>query len=234
MPGVEVLYRLQAVDLQLEEIARNLQDVETRLGDDAALQTARERVEVAERDLHQTGTEMREREWEVSRLDEKLTEANSSLFGGKVRNPKELTNLQKEVDSLRQQKRKHEDAELELMSRLEAQQAELTEARARLGEVETTFSQEHQELLARKAELENALATQQATRESLARSADPAHLPVYDRLRRQRAGRAVARVEQNLCGGCRVFLAVNLVQRARTNPALTFCGSCGRILYVGR
>lgn len=234
MQRIEVLYRLQTLDLQLEETKRGLREIEAQLGENAALTAARDAVGEAERLIGNSEAEMREREWEVTRLDQKIKEFNDRLFSGKVTNPKELASIQKEVEHLGRLKAQQEDQELDLMARLEEQRAELARLKQRYSELEAAVAEERKDLLASKSRLEEDLARQLEERERLVRAANPADIPVYDRLRSQRAGRAVARVDRSLCEGCRVFLPTHLVQKARTSPAPVFCSSCGRILYAGR
>jgi predicted nucleic acid-binding Zn-ribbon protein len=194
---------------------------------------ARAAVDDAERAIRATETHMREREWEAARFDEKLKDLNARLYSGKTRPAKELATMQKEAEYLLQGKRKEEDAVLEDMARLEEQQTELAGLKQRLAAEEAAWREEQTRLGEQRQAIQADLARLAEAREELVRAAVPADLPVYESLRRQRAGRAVARVEKSLCGGCRVFMALQQVQRARNNPGLTFCSSCGRIVYVG-
>jgi hypothetical protein len=57
-------------------------------------------------------------------------------------------------------------------------------------------------------------------------------LPMYESLRKTKGGRAVARVERNLCAGCRLSLPTGDVQKARASLGTVLCSSCGRILYA--
>jgi uncharacterized protein len=59
-----------------------------------------------------------------------------------------------------------------------------------------------------------------------------ADLVLYNRLRRARAGRAVAKVERGTCQGCRITLPTTVFQRARSGLKIVQCTSCERILYV--
>ncbi len=234
MQKVAILYRLQLLDLEVEEKTQRLRDVEGRLGETQELLAAREAAAKAQAEEHAAAVQLREQEFQVSHVEGKLKEANAALYSGKARPARELSNLQKEAELLAQQKSRAEDAVLEAMDRLEGLQAAAARARESLAAVEAAWRQEQADLTEQKALLEAQLAKLAAEREGVAREAEPAHLPVYENLRRQRGGRAVARVEQSVCGGCRVMIPIQQVQRARSNPGLSFCGTCGRILYVPR
>lgn len=233
MQKVEILYRLQMVDLDLEDKARRLQEIEGRLGESPELLAAREASLQGEKALYKAEAELREREFQVSRVESKLKEVNAVLYKPNPKqSAKELANLQKEADLLQQQKSKAEDLALASMDQVEVLQAELKRLREALAEAEKVWRQEQEDLQAQRESLLSEQSRLNATRAELAKSADPAHLHVYEALRRQKGGRAVARVEQSLCTGCRIAMAMQAVQRARTNPGLSFCSTCGRILYV--
>lgn len=234
MQKIEVLYRLQTLDLELEEKAKRLVDVEAHLGESPELLAARGAFESAAKAAHEGETTLREREFELGRIEEKLKEVTTTLYSGKPRPAKELAGFQKEAELLAEHKSKAEDAELYAMDRLEVLQAELAQAKAAYAAAEETWRGEQAQLARQKTDLEGDIARLKASREATLAGADPAHLPIYEALRRQKAGRAVAKVEQSVCLGCRVAMAASQVQKARTNPGLTFCSSCGRILYVAR
>ncbi|MHB1130796.1 MAG: zinc ribbon domain-containing protein [Chloroflexota bacterium] len=232
MQKVEVLFRLQQVDLVLDDIAHQLQEVEAQLGESPELLAAREAQEGGAAARLSAEAELREREFQVARTEAKLKEVNASLYSGKTRPTKELSGLQKEAEVLAQQKSRAEDLVLALFDEVERLQAEahrLDEAREA---AETLWREQQQTLRGRRDALLAEQAQRQAAREALAKIADPAQLPIYQALRKQKGGRAVVKVEQSLCGGCRIGMAMQQIQRARTNPALTFCASCGRIVYI--
>ena len=69
-------------------------------------------------------------------------------------------------------------------------------------------------------------------RETLASGVDPATLQRYETLRKSKGGRAVAKVERDLCQGCRMSLPTQLRQRVKSGRQTVTCSSCGRMLFV--
>ena len=57
-------------------------------------------------------------------------------------------------------------------------------------------------------------------------------LAVYERLRDDRNGYAVAKVERGMCQGCRITLPSGELQRIRNSQDMVQCSSCQRILFV--
>ena len=70
------------------------------------------------------------------------------------------------------------------------------------------------------------------SRNEMAARVEPSTLKLYDNLRSRRQGKAVARVEQGMCQGCRIVLPMNKLQQIKTGYSLVQCGSCDRILYL--
>ena len=57
-------------------------------------------------------------------------------------------------------------------------------------------------------------------------------LAIYVRLRKNKTGVAVAKVEERACIACGSTLTAALHQAARSPSQVVFCESCGRILYA--
>jgi predicted nucleic acid-binding Zn-ribbon protein len=58
-------------------------------------------------------------------------------------------------------------------------------------------------------------------------------LEMYENLRQQKRGVAIAEISDNACAACGTTLTAALQQSARSATTLTHCPSCGRILYAG-
>lgn len=227
------LYQLQETDLETEEKQQRLREIEEQMAENAALTAAREKLAQEKELLAQRQKELRFAEWELDDLQTKMAQAEKRLYGGSVRNPRELTKLEEEVEHFKARKRAREDIVIELMEDVEG----LHKAVEGLsGEVEA-MSQEWQAVLERLGseakELREALARLAAKRAEVAKSIPPAVLQLYDLLRESKQGRAVARVERGMCQGCRITLPTMELQRARSGQGLVQCSSCERILYVG-
>ena len=229
-----LLYKLQTTDLDIEETTQALQNVESQLGESEELVAARTRVNDLKDRLHRLEASLKEAEWDIDKVQTKMKPLEEKLYGGTVKNPKELSSLEKEVGFLRESKRKAEDRALEIMTDLEDLQGEIAEASAAFAAVETAWKARQEELQGERKRLSDHLGLAERTRQSLVGQISQESLQTYEGLRRMRKGRAVAPVEQNTCQGCWVTLPMQEVTRARTSPSLSFCSSCGRILLVSR
>jgi predicted nucleic acid-binding Zn-ribbon protein len=216
------LYRLQQTDTQTDRLQARLKIIQQTLEDDGELRQAKERAEKAEagfgsaqRTLHQAENAVRDQ-----RIKTEQTE--SSLYSGTVRNPKELQDLQNDVAALKRHLATLEDHQLEAMIAFDdagnahkAAQADLQTASARSMQKNQSLVKERDSLL---KEVDNLGAERQAITGAI-----PADvLALYESLRKQRRGIA-----------CGTTLTPMQAQSVFTAAELTYCPTCGRILYGG-
>ena len=226
------LYDLQMLDLEIAARREALQDIEGRLGESEALLTARAALADAQGALKERELGRRDLETGVEDLGARLAPLDKKLYGGSVRSPKELQDLQTEVTHLRSLVSQKEDALLEAMEAAEEAQRQARAAQATLAEVDTAWRREHAELLDQQRSLRDELAAIEAQRAELAAALDAPSLSLYEVLRAAKQGRAVAVVARGTCQACRVGLPLVEVQRVRSGLELVTCSSCGRILHV--
>jgi len=232
MHRTERLYRLQCTDSEFDRLTHRLQEVEASLGETEELRQARLDLQAAEQALRQRQTRLRDLELENASLADKLEANEQRLYGGTVRNPKELTSLQEENEYLRRRKGQLEDVILEVMIEVEESQEQAYSARAHLAQVEERWRAEQERLIAERAELQASLVALSEKRQALRAAIPPDDLEIYDDLRRRTGGQAVVLLRGDTCQGCRVSLPSSKAQQVRQGTVLVFCGSCGRILYT--
>jgi hypothetical protein len=226
------LYALQEIDSAVEATKASLTAVEEQLGESEELIAGRQAVEEGRHALEDVSKQQRELEWQVDDLRSRLSDVEGKLYGGSVRNPKELASMQDEADILRGQMRRREDGLLDLMVRVEERQAALQEAEESLTEVEGRWRQDQKELASEKEKLEGELARLKERRGQQSGLIEARVLALYDNLWERRQGRAVVKVERGMCGGCRISLPMTVLQKARSGMDVVQCVSCERILYV--
>ena len=232
MTSIAELYALQETDLALEAARTALADVESRFGESEELIAARANVAERQDEVRAAEKCFKDAEYEADEMAHKIEPIEKKLYAGSVQNPKELEDLQHEIDSLKRRRSQLDDEALAAMEALEEAQQALRGAQLELEELERSLGAEQVELHDRKQELDRELAELEALRVEQAPEVDQALMPLYERLVASRQGRAVAKVVGGACQGCRISLPTNLVQRARTGNDVVQCSSCERILYV--
>ena len=234
MSKPETLYRLQTIDLEIDERNRRLKEVKAVLEGNEELQQVRQALQNGEKKLSQQRAKLRDQELEMRSLANKIASVEDRLYGGHIKNPKELASRQEEVQYLKRRKGGLEDQVLESMIEVEDSEASVTEQRERLARLEEGWRETEARLSAEQDELINRLSQLKATRAKLQKTIEAGDLALYEDLRRRRYGQAVALLEGELCQACRVTLPSSKAQQARQGEVLTLCGTCERILYVER
>ncbi len=203
------------------------------LGESADLIRARDSVAEAEDSLAHQRKRLRALELDVAALNDKLKANQERLYGGKVRNPKELSSLQEEASALRRRRSELEDSQLELMIAIEEQEAELAERQARLRQIEATWRQEQTELLAEKEQLQQRLGELEQERAQMQARLGAADLAEYNELRQRCGGVAVALLKKGICQACGVDVPVSVARAVERGEGMHSCPVCDRLLYGG-
>jgi len=224
------LYQLQELDMALEAKERTLKQIVGQLGENQAVVRVRHKLEATCQHLEELKRQQRFLEGEVDDIVIKLKAAEDQLYGGRIGNPKELTNLQHEVDALKDKRNQLEDKLLEVMEQVEQVTTSVTTVSDELKTVETDWQNQQLRLSAEMEQLKTVLADLEHKRQLQSAEIDPKAVGLYHELRKQK-GEAVARVEQGVCQGCRISLTTTELQRVRGGNLIK-CNSCGRILFL--
>lgn len=230
MSVVKQLHQLQEVDLELESDAQALNQITSQLGESEAVAETQNKLASERQRLEELTKQQHAVEWEIDDITSKITGVEEQLYSGRIRNPKELTDLQHETDSLKAKRNKLEDQALEIMEQVELATKSVATLNSELKTLESEWRSQQQKLTTEQEKLKAAMSNLEHKRELLATDIDPQIVETYRELRRQR-GTAVAKVEQGICRGCRISLPVSELQRARSG-SLVRCSSCGRILFL--
>jgi len=226
------LFRLQQVDRQIDRARSQLDTIQKTLENDVELKTALLHVESAQTDNHRANHEMKNAEAEVNVQKIKIEQAESSLYGGTVKNPKELQDLQKDIVSLKKHLATLEERQLETMLKAEAKEKELLNAKAELEKIESRLGSEHGKLIEEQAVHFKQLESLTEEREAAIAPIESSLLHVYENLRQQKRGVAVVEVIDNACTACGTTVNASFQQNARSQKQLVNCPSCGRIIFV--
>ena len=94
------LYRLQQIDTQLDHTGQQMAEIESLLADDSLVKEAESQRNSAQTELTKGRKLLQQAEYNVQEQKIKIQQTEAALYGGKVRNPKELQDLQHEAEAL--------------------------------------------------------------------------------------------------------------------------------------
>lgn len=232
MTTTKLLYDIQELDGESGGLAQRLSVIDNSLGNKTVINTMENSVDQKAGHIQKLDGTRRDSEMAVDSGRAKIAEVEGKLYGGSVKNPRELQDLDRELKGLKETLQSLEDNVLESLVILEqAQEEHITE----FGELEiakSAWTQEQEGLVQEKEGLLLKLSKLDTKRKKAAQQLDPKELQLYERLRVAKGGQAVALVERGLCRACSMALATHQLQRAQSGRESVLCGTCGRILYV--
>jgi len=176
--------------------------------------------------------EQKKADSDVEQVRQRKARNQQRIDSGQITSPKDLDNLQHEIGSLERRISALEDAELEVMEKLEAAEVVQKDLRARAeafagrqAELESSRDASLKELDEQRSGINEKRA------EVLAELPEPL-VTQYQRLREHNGGIGAAPLVGKRCMGCRMELApsdLNAI-KASAPDAVLRCEECGRIL----
>jgi uncharacterized protein len=232
---LEALLGVQDQDTKLDQIRHKLAHLPARAERDAAaeaLATLEEQIQARGEQRDALARDQKKLDDEVSLLEEKRKSFDAKLYSGSVTNPRELQDLQEEIEALGRRISVLEDRELEIMEQVEPLEEELSALATTAQQRRTVLDDAQARLEAAEAELTKAFDDEASRRDAAAEAVPADLLATYDRLRSGLGGIGVARLVGNQCGGCHLTLSAMEAARMRKLPAgeVAHCEECGRIL----
>ncbi|TDO44523.1 hypothetical protein EV643_11521 [Kribbella sp. VKM Ac-2527] len=226
---------LQDLDLQLDQVAHKRKS----LPEHQALAELAGEKSVVDRELVSADTEVSDLQREQKKADSDVEQVRQRkarnqqrLDSGQVTSPKDLENLQHEIGSLDRRIADLEDAELEVMEKLETAEATQAELRIRAD----AFAGRQTELESTRDAAVKELDEQRAAfgdqRAKVAAELPADLVTQYQKLRERNGGIGAAPLVGKRCMGCRMELSpsdLNRIKAAAPDSVLR-CEECGRIL----
>jgi predicted nucleic acid-binding Zn-ribbon protein len=235
-PDVQLrLLELQALDARLDQIEHRrrtlpqltvLADLDSRLG------ALRDRIVAGETEVDDLERAQTKADSDVEQVRARSRKDQELLDSGRLSSSKDLENLQHEIASLARRQADLEDAELEVMEKLEDARSALavltTERDSMLAQAGTLGAERD----AAWADLDRDKEWVSAERARLVHSISPDLLALYEKLRLDHNGVGAAALHQRRCQGCRMELTPTDIGRIRdaAPDEVLRCEECRRIL----
>jgi len=232
MNDMQSIFDLQMADLHISDIQSEIADITVKLSSDGDLLTINSRLEKINEALDIKESDKKSKERVISDLENKITELQGLLYDGVITNEKELQALEEQKVYATGELSSKEDDLLELMIEIEKLVDSRDKHRFAVDKLMEKKSSDLIHLSAKQKDLTATLDKKQSERESLVCNIPPDILALYEKLKKNKAGQAVSKLEGRLCGVCRVELPVKELQDAKAGVRLVQCNSCRRIIYV--
>ena len=206
------LLDLQALDTTLDQLAhkrRTLPEIAEMSRRDQLMAERRDDIALAESAVRDLQRDLDKAEADIEQVRQRKDRDEGRLTSGAITVPKQLEELQHEVATLTKRQSDLEDAELEVMERMEDAQKGLDALLAeRTAHIEARAAAE----VARDAgwlQIDGEIAAATGERVTVAAEIPADLLALYEKIRAAEGGIGVGAIERGRCGACRLDLMNN-------------------------
>ena len=229
-----LILELQLLDneiMQANTKLKSLPETEQLLHIEKRVTAANDELSVVKSESDQIALELRRGEVDVETVTDRIKKDEARLSSGNA-TPKELEQLQHEVESLKKRQEALEEIELEIMIRNDAVIARKNTLTTDLTSLQTIKDEISGRLQSATDEINKVIAEKNTARTLVANKIEKPLLDLYEKIRGNGGGVGAAALVGNKCNGCN--LAINAVEMERikslAKDELLRCEECRRIL----
>ncbi|HEX5017656.1 MAG TPA: C4-type zinc ribbon domain-containing protein, partial [Actinomycetes bacterium] len=170
-------------------------------------------------------------ESDIDQVRQRMNRDQQRLDAGSVSSAKELESLQHEIGSLAKRQRDLEDAELEVMQRLEDSESKAKQLAAEQERLKSSIEDAERRRVEALASIDRDVAFAQEQRRTVEPEISAELLALYEKLRAQLDGVAAVAIKQRRCDGCQLELTATDIGRVRAadEDEVIRCEECRRI-----
>ena len=227
------LFRLQQIDSELAKGRARLDEIQLALADNTREEISQGQLDIVKNEHALANKNLRIAEQNVQAQRLKIEQSEATLYSGKVVNPKELQDLQMEVESFKKFLLILEDRQLEAMLEFDEREEKLQQFSKEHNSLADNIADEKNQLSEEKKVLEDANRRHESERQAAISNIDKKDLSLYETLHKNKNGVAVASVIEKTCAACGSTLTAASFSAAHNPKVITHCHTCGRILYLG-
>ncbi|MBM3925014.1 MAG: hypothetical protein FJ320_03365 [SAR202 cluster bacterium] len=232
MTTTQLLHELQGLDTRISQATKRLAAIESALGNRNPLKSWESAASQAQAALKDLRTQHKDTDLAADSMRGKIQELEAKLYGGSVKSPRELQDMDNESKSLKAQLQTIEEKLLETIGSVEEAQKKVQETEGDLQRAESEWQGEQGRIGQERWERQGELTELKSKRQELTRQVGAKEMQLYQRLLISKSGQAVSEVERGMCRTCHVVQPTHVLQRARAGREPALCNNCGRILYA--
>ncbi len=214
--AAELTKEIAALPKHIAEIEKKLEGHQRRLEHDRAATVANQK-------------DRKRLEGEIQTADQKISKLKTQMMEAK--NNEQYRAFQHEIDFCQQEIRRHEDRILDLMGEFDPLEKAVKAAEASLATEKKQVEDEKSAARERTAADQKEIDLLTVERKKILSEMDPKIASEYERIRKGRAGVAIAEVLKGRCSKCNILLRPQFLQELKRGDSVMVCESCRRMLY---
>ncbi|MCP4744955.1 MAG: hypothetical protein GY874_02280 [Desulfobacteraceae bacterium] len=233
---VEQLYimaALQKTENAMSRIDADLSGVEAEINElgkkaDVFGETAGQK----KTELNGTKKLYRDSEAEVKEIDDRVIKNEGKLRS--VKTNKEYQSLLKEIDDLKAKRSQIEDGMLQALEIIETMEAEVASLSAGFAQIKSEIEEQQANIRKREQSQQQVFEQFKQERDSIWTKFDPKLQKLFEKVKRQGKGIAMAAISDGVCQVCRMNIPPQMVNDLLKMDSLRHCPYCQRIIYPGK
>lgn len=228
---LRALIELQEVDDKINERHAQIKVIDKRIQDeDKTLTNQRNLVAERKQESEKLLKDRRDAEVTVTQKTEESQKLGGQLFD--VKTNEAYSTLQKEIAQKKQDAGLLEERIIEMMVAEDEMKDKVKEAEAALKEGEEQVKVKQAEQRKEIDALEKEIASFKEQWDIAAGKVQAEYLDLYKKLRDNKEGSAMAKIENDICTGCRLSIRPQATIELKKYRSILYCNNCARILYV--
>ncbi len=232
MKSTLLLMQLQIIDNEINRLVDRNRIIDQEMNDKSIIVEFEEKISTYKEKIDNAQRSSDEIETRIKSMKNKVEQFTASLFGGKISNSKELSNLQYEINNINNLISNCEDEQMMAWEEIENNQKIVNEHQSQFNSLLQSQNKKIEilkcEFDSNQKSIENHQVENKVIREQISQEI----LEVYDRLFLLKKGIAISIIEDSCCNGCGTTLTPSECQQAKIHSSIIYCPNCGRILYA--
>jgi predicted nucleic acid-binding Zn-ribbon protein len=230
LPDISRAIRLQTLDDRAAELMKEIAALPKHIAEiEKKLEAHQRRLDQDRAALAANQKDRKRLEGEIQSNEQKISKLKTQMMDAKTND--QYRAFQHEIDFCQQEIRRHEDRILELMTESDPLEKAVKAAEAALSTEKKQVEEEKAKTRERTAADEKEIGGLLAERKTILAEMTPKIAAEYERIRKGRAGVAIAEVVQGRCSKCNMQLRPQFMQELKRQDAVMICESCRRMLY---
>ena len=228
----DILLELQKIDIDIDKEEKKKRDLPLLIERvTKEIQGLKNSFKNKNEDYKNSQIRLKRIELDLAEKSNKIKKHQEDLYGGKISDIKELKQIQKVIANYQKEKSSIEEDVLDLMEEAEDLNKLISHLDEDLKVKEEEFKKRKEEMDLTSLAIKKNMDSLNIKRgEILSKITDGRLLKEYERLRKEKGGKAIIKVDGSVCPGCYLDLPSDVVYQLKKNRKMLICPNCSRIL----